>query len=45
MLTAVGPVVAGAGIIIQYASGVDYPTIPPGPIILLAPAAVVAFGP
>ena len=24
--------------------GVDYPTIPPGPIILLAAAAVVAFG-
>ena len=29
----------------QYASGVDYPTVPPGPIIVLAAAAVVAFGP
>jgi hypothetical protein len=46
MLSVVGLVVAAAGIMIQYASGVDYPTIPPGPpIILLAAAAVVAFGP
>jgi hypothetical protein len=45
MLSVVGLVVAAAGIVIQYASGVDYPTIPPGPIILLAAAAVVAFGP
>jgi hypothetical protein len=30
---------------IQYVSGVDYPTTPPGPIILLLAAAVVAFGP
>jgi len=45
MLNVVGLVVAAAGIMIQYASGVDYPTIPPGPIILLAAAAVVAFGP
>jgi hypothetical protein len=30
---------------IQYVSGVDYPTIPPGPLILLVGAAVVAFGP
>jgi len=41
----VGLVVAAAGIMIQYVSGVDYPTIPPGPVILLAAAAVVAFGP
>ena len=45
MLNVVGLVVAAAGTIIQYVSGVDYPAIPPGPIILLAAAAVVAFGP
>jgi hypothetical protein len=45
MLNVVGLVVAAAGIMIQYVSGVDYPTIPPGLIILLAAAAVVAFGP
>jgi hypothetical protein len=43
-LNAAGLVVAAAGIMIQYVSGVDYPTIPPGPIILLAAAAVVIFG-
>jgi hypothetical protein len=45
MLNVVGLMVAAAGIMIQYGSGVDYPTIPPGAIILLAAAAVVAFGP
>jgi hypothetical protein len=44
-LNIAGLVVAAAGIMIQYASGVDYPTIPPGPIILLVAAALVAFGP
>jgi hypothetical protein len=44
-LNIAGLVVAAVGIMIQYVSGVDYPTIPPGPIILLAGAAVVAFGP
>jgi hypothetical protein len=45
-LLALGLVVAAAGIMIQYVAGVgDYPTIPPGPIVLLAAAAVVAFGP
>jgi hypothetical protein len=44
-LNVAGLVVAAAGIMIQYVSGVDYPTIPPGPIILLAAGAVVAFGP
>jgi hypothetical protein len=44
-LNVAGLVVAAAGIMIQYVSGVDFPTIPPGPIILLAAAAVVAFGP
>jgi hypothetical protein len=45
-LNATGMVVAAAGIIIQIASGSDlYPTIPPGPIVLLAGAALVALGP
>jgi len=44
-LLVVGLVVAAAGMLVQYASGVDYPTIPPGPIISLAAAALVAFGP
>jgi len=44
-LLVVGLVVAAAGMLVQYGSGVDYPTIPPGPIIALAAAAVVAFGP
>jgi hypothetical protein len=45
LLNVTGLVVAAAGIMIQYAAGVDFPTIPPGPIILLVAAAVVAFGP
>ena len=44
-LTVEGLVLAAAGIMVQYAAGVDYPTVPPGPIILLAAAALVAFGP
>jgi hypothetical protein len=44
-LNAAGLAVAAAGIMIQYVSGVDFPTIPPGPIILLVAAAVVVFGP
>jgi hypothetical protein len=44
-LSAAGLVVAAAGIMIQYVSGVDFPTIPPGPIVLLVAAAVVVFGP
>ncbi len=44
-LLVVGLVVAAAGMLIQYASGVEYPTIPPGPIIALVAAAVVAFAP
>jgi hypothetical protein len=43
-LNAAGLVVAATGIVIQYVSGVDFPTIPPGPIILLVAAAVVVFG-
>jgi uncharacterized membrane protein len=38
-----GLVVAAAGIVIQIASGADYPTIPPGLIILLAAAGLVAL--
>jgi hypothetical protein len=44
-LNALGLVVAAAGIMIQYASGVDYPTIPPGPIVLLSAAGVVVLAP
>jgi hypothetical protein len=44
-LSALGLAVAATGIMIQYVSGVDYPTIPPGPVILLAAAGVVVFGP
>ena len=44
-LLVVGLVLAAAGMLVQYASGVEYPTIPPGPIIALVAAAVVAFGP
>jgi hypothetical protein len=44
-LNALGLVVAAAGIMIQYAADVDYPTIPPGPIILLAATGVVVLVP
>jgi hypothetical protein len=44
-LTAAGLLVAAAGLMVQYFSGVDFPTIPPGPIILTVAAAVVVFGP
>jgi hypothetical protein len=45
-LNVTGMVAAAAGITIQIASGSDlYPTIPPGPIILLAGAALVVLGP
>jgi hypothetical protein len=45
-LNVIGMVAAAVGIIMQIASGSDlYPTIPPGPIILLAGAALVALGP
>ena len=43
-LNATGLLVAAAGLMIQYFSGVDFPTIPPGPIILTVAAAVVVFG-
>jgi hypothetical protein len=43
-LNIAGMLVAVAGIVIQIATGVDYPTIPPGPIILLAAVGIVALG-
>lgn len=38
-----GMVAAIVGIVIQIAAGVDYPVIPPGPIILGVAVALVAF--
>ncbi|MEJ7653794.1 MAG: hypothetical protein WKH64_10885, partial [Chloroflexia bacterium] len=32
-----------AGLVIQIAAGVDFPTVPPGLVILLSAAALVAF--
>ena len=34
---------AAAGLVIQIAAGVDFPTVPPGLVILLSAAALVAF--
>jgi hypothetical protein len=42
-LTVAGLVVAAAGIVIQIASGANYPTIPPGLLVLLAAAGLVAL--
>jgi hypothetical protein len=42
-LTVAGLVTAAAGIVLQIASGADYPTVPPGLIILLAAAGLVAL--
>jgi hypothetical protein len=39
-----GLLVAAVGIVIQIAAGVDYPTIPPGLIILLVTGGLVTFG-
>jgi hypothetical protein len=44
-LNAAGLLVAAAGLMVQYFAGVDFPTIPPGPIVLTVAAAVVLFGP
>lgn len=44
-LTASALLVAAAGFVIQIASGVDVPVVPPGLIILLVAAALVAFAP
>ena len=37
--------VAAVGIVIQIVAGIDFPTVPPGLIILLVAAGLVAFGP
>jgi len=42
-LTVAGLLAAAASIVIQIASGADYPTIPPGLVILLAAAGLVAL--
>jgi hypothetical protein len=45
MVTMVGLVMAAVGIAIQIVSGVDaYPTIPPGLVILLVAAGLIALG-
>ncbi len=44
-LTVAALLVAAAGFLIQIVSGVDVPTIPPGLVIMLVAAALVAFGP
>ncbi len=44
-VTVAALLVAAVGIVIQYVSGVDFPTVPPGLIILLVAAGLVAFGP
>jgi hypothetical protein len=40
-----GLVLAATGIVIQIIGGADYPTVPPGLLILLTAAALVLFGP
>jgi hypothetical protein len=44
-LTVVGLVVAAAGIAILDVSGIAFPTVPPGLVILLAAAALVGWAP
>jgi len=44
-LTVYGLIAAAVGIVIQIASGIDIPTIPPGLFFALIPAALIAFGP
>jgi hypothetical protein len=45
-LNVAGMVASAAGILVQIGSGSDlYATIPPGPMILIAAAALVALGP
>jgi hypothetical protein len=43
-LNVAGMLVAVVGIVIQIVTGVDYPTVPPGPIVLLVAAGIVAVG-
>lgn len=45
ILNIAGLVVAAVGIVIQIAGGADYPTVPPGLLILLAAAALIYFAP
>jgi hypothetical protein len=42
-VNALAMVVAVAAIVWQIAAGVDYPTVPPGPIVLGVAAAIVVF--
>lgn len=44
-LTVAALLVAAAGIVIQIFSGIDFPTVPPGLVILLVAAGLVALGP
>jgi hypothetical protein len=44
-LTGIALLVAALGIVLQILSGADYPTVPPGIIILLVAAGVVWFAP
>ena len=44
-VTVAALLVAAAGFAIQIVSGVDVPTVPPGLVIMLVAAALVAFGP
>jgi hypothetical protein len=44
-LAVAGLIVSAAGVVIQIASGHEYPTIPPVFFILLIPAALIVFGP
>ena len=43
-LTVTALLVAAAGFVIQIVSGVDVPTVPPGLVIMMVAAALVAFG-
>lgn len=43
-LTVGGLLVAAVGVVIQIASGVSYPAVPPVFFILLVPVALIAFG-
>jgi hypothetical protein len=44
-LTAAALLVAAVGIVVQILAGHDYPTVPPGLIILVVPAVLVWFVP
>ena len=45
LVNVVALLAAAGGIVVQVLAGVDYPTIPPGPFILVAAAGLVALGP